>query len=225
MPPLQRTTTAGGTTTCVCDSNAIVPVLDLVSGILSEIYILSDSCCRCPNFNSTSNPVYFYSCIHFLYHVLFSRPQFVFLASFHFLVVAAFISNLFWFGCGAFFLVWQWYFYHYACHCTLHNGFHLCKCFGWDLFCSCCRCPNFNSLLTRIFLFLCLQPGQRFVCHIGWMPGWSSTTLVFAIHHICVLHGTGFWLHCIAFYQLWLWPTPNIAKKWQQHENDDVKDN
>ena len=95
MPPLQRTTTAGGTTTCVCDSNAIVPVLDLVSGILSEIYILSDSCCRCPNFNSTSNPVYFYSCIHFLYHVLFSRPQFVFLASFHFLVVAAFISNLF----------------------------------------------------------------------------------------------------------------------------------
>ena len=68
--------------------------------------------------------------------------------------------------------------------------------------------------------------GQRFVCHIGWMPGWSSTTLVFAIHHICVLHGTGFWLHCIAFYQLWLWPTPNVAQKWwQQHENDDVKDN
>ena len=68
--------------------------------------------------------------------------------------------------------------------------------------------------------------GQRFVCHIGWMPGWSSTTLVFAIHHICILHGTGFWLHYIAFYQLWLWPTPNVAQKWwQQHENDDVKDN
>jgi hypothetical protein len=38
--PLQRTTTAGGTTTCVCDSNAIVPILDLVSGILSEIFLI-----------------------------------------------------------------------------------------------------------------------------------------------------------------------------------------